>query len=1006
MPEISTHPTAHMLALFGHGKLSVAQASSVARHLETCPDCCRLVGCLPPDSFMGKVQAAKPGGTELPLSAARPKGTPVAAAPRQAAPLTDLPPELTNHPKFRVLRELGRGGMGVIYLAEHRIMEKPVALKVINSSLLDNADALARFHAEARAAAKLDHPNIARAYDADQAGNLHFLVMEFVEGVSLAQLLEKRGPLPSFYACHYAYQVAQALQHAYEQGMVHRDIKPHNLMLTPKGRVKVLDFGLARLRSERQASARLTQLNSFMGTPEFVSPEQAEDARKADTRSDIYSLGCTLYALLAGQPPFVEGTATQIVLAHIEKEPAPLDEVRPGVPAEVSAVVAKMLAKDPAQRYQTPVEVANALVPFAKAECRPVPLRRKSVPPPVRAAGVGTKIGGATSRVNRPSQQLPRSPAGSAEPAKEDSRFGGLADAPAPSKKVKKDHESSEPALLPWRKHPGVVAVATVAALVLILAVIITLSVKTPEGILVIEVNEPNPEVFIDGGKVTVTWNQGGKKAEIVVKSGKRHYVEVKKDGFVVEGNEVTIKERDRFLLSVSLRPNPWRPEPYPKPPPVVPGLQPTPLPPEIVAVLGEERLNHWGWVNRVSFSPDGKTLASASWDGTARLWNMNDGRLRRVLEAKGAVQVVVFSPVGHTVVTCSRNGFVQIWDPETGQLRRTLDKQEGCIPDAAFSPNGQQLAIGVHVPPSVKVWDVTTGRMTLTIDRPMDMVNGVAISPDGQILAACGGRWWDHGADRVYVKLWDLSTGSLKAELRGHTSNVQELAFSPDGKTLATRSLDSTLRLWDREKCTEIRLFKHSNWVNSMAFSPDGKTIASNALFVNRIRFNDLTTGEVKFPVQDFMHDDRIPFNAPGLVYSRDGQTLAVASTEHTVTLWDVATGRERPLSFDHRSSVNHLAISPDGQTLASGGNDSLVRLWDLATAKQRSVLEGHTGAIYATAISPDNRMLASGGRDSTIRLWELPSGRMLKTLSGQGRQVESPGFQPRRENPGFGRR
>ena len=540
MPEISTHPTAHMLALFGHGKLSVAQASSVARHLETCPDCCRLVGCLPPDSFMGKVQAAKPGGTELPLSAARPKGTPVAAAPRQAAPLTDLPPELTNHPKFRVLRELGRGGMGVIYLAEHRIMEKPVALKVINSSLLDNADALARFHAEARAAAKLDHPNIARAYDADQAGNLHFLVMEFVEGVSLAQLLEKRGPLPSFYACHYAYQVAQALQHAYEQGMVHRDIKPHNLMLTPKGRVKVLDFGLARLRSERQASARLTQLNSFMGTPEFVSPEQAEDARKADTRSDIYSLGCTLYALLAGQPPFVEGTATQIVLAHIEKEPAPLDEVRPGVPAEVSAVVAKMLAKDPARRYQTPVEVANALVPFAKAECRPVPLRRKSVPPPVRAAGVGTKIGGATSRVNRPSQQLPRSPAGSAEPAKEDSRFGGLADAPAPSKKVKKDHESSEPALLPWRKHPGVVAVATVAALVLILAVIITLSVKTPEGTIVLENLPDDAEVTVDGCKVTVK-STDRKTFEIRIEPGKKHRLEVKTGGVKVLGEEVEV---------------------------------------------------------------------------------------------------------------------------------------------------------------------------------------------------------------------------------------------------------------------------------------------------------------------------------------------------------------------------------------------------------------------------------------------------------------------------------
>ncbi len=351
MPEIITHPSAQALSLFSQGKLSEAQATTVATHLETCADCRKAVAGVPADSFLGKVRAARPSGTV-------PQAGPAPARPA-AAPLANVPPELANHPKFRIIRELGRGGMGVIYLAEHRVLEKQVALKVISPAVLDNPDVLARFHAEARAAAKLDHQNIARAHDADQAGDLHFLVMEFVEGVTLAQLLEQKGPLPIASACRCVRQAALGLHHAFEQGMVHRDIKPQNLMLTPKGMVKVLDFGLARLRNERKAAPRLTQLESFMGTPEYVAPEQATDAREADTRADIYSLGCTLYGLLAGRPPFVEDTVVKMVLAHIEKEPLPLHEVRPDVPPDLSAVVGKMLAKDPAQRYQRPSDVAQ-----------------------------------------------------------------------------------------------------------------------------------------------------------------------------------------------------------------------------------------------------------------------------------------------------------------------------------------------------------------------------------------------------------------------------------------------------------------------------------------------------------------------------------------------------------------------------------------------------------------------------------------------------------------------
>jgi serine/threonine protein kinase len=405
MADVTVHPSARALALFGDGKLTEAQAATVAAHLEVCADCRRAVA-------------------SRPRTAARTTATPPAPV------LSSLPPDLLQHPKFRVLRELGRGGMGVVYLAEHRVMNRPVAIKVISDSLLADAEVAARLQAEVRAAARLDHQNIVRAFDAELVGSSHLLVMEFVDGPDLATLLNRSGPLPVADACRYAHQAALGLQHAFERGMVHRDIKPQNLVLTPEGRVKILDFGLARIRSERAGGAqparddslpgarsitghlpggaeasRLTRQDRFMGTPGYVAPEQALDARKADTRSDIYGLGCTLYALLAGRPPFVGDSAAQVVLAHIEDQPRPLPELRPDVPPALWAVVAKMLAKDPAQRYQTPLEAVRALATFTRADAQP---GRGAIPPAgAEAAPAGTAPPGGTGRASPPRRRAP-----------------------------------------------------------------------------------------------------------------------------------------------------------------------------------------------------------------------------------------------------------------------------------------------------------------------------------------------------------------------------------------------------------------------------------------------------------------------------------------------------------------------------------------------------------------------------------------------------------------------
>lgn len=275
-----------------------------------------------------------------------------------------IPACLQNHPRYRVLRVLGHGGMGTVFLAEHRLMARPVALKVLRPELLAAAGYVDRFLREVKAAASLNHPNIVAAYDAETAQGFHFLVMEYVPGTDLATLVANRGPLPVALACNYIRQAAAGLQHAHEHGMVHRDIKPQNLMLTPDGQVKVLDFGLAHIRPEALPAQSQTFPGTLLGSADYMAPEQAATPHAADIRADLYSLGCTLYFLLAGQPPFPAGSLLEKLRAHAEQSPREIRELRADVPPELAAVLGRMMRKDRAARQPTPAAVAAALAPW------------------------------------------------------------------------------------------------------------------------------------------------------------------------------------------------------------------------------------------------------------------------------------------------------------------------------------------------------------------------------------------------------------------------------------------------------------------------------------------------------------------------------------------------------------------------------------------------------------------------------------------------------------------
>jgi serine/threonine protein kinase len=264
--------------------------------------------------------------------------------------------------KYRILERIGLGGMGQVYLCEHERMRRRVAVKVLPSAALKAPGALERFEREARAAASLDHPNIVRAFDLDQEGTLHFLVMEYVDGPTLYDMVRQNGPLDVEPACDYIRQAAIGLQHAHEAGLVHRDIKPSNILVDRTGVVKLLDLGLARFLDDNgDAITHKYDDNYVLGTADYVAPEQTKDSHNVDVRADIYSLGATFYFILAGRPPFPDGTPSEKLTAHQSKTPPPLQSLRHDIPVGVAVLIEKMMAKAPHHRFQTPIEVARAL---------------------------------------------------------------------------------------------------------------------------------------------------------------------------------------------------------------------------------------------------------------------------------------------------------------------------------------------------------------------------------------------------------------------------------------------------------------------------------------------------------------------------------------------------------------------------------------------------------------------------------------------------------------------
>jgi serine/threonine protein kinase/WD40 repeat protein len=799
------HPTPKQLIAFGLGRLSEVETAGIRAHLAACPACRALLEGSeaptppPPPTVSGTLANPSNGPTPAPIADVSEAPTPP-PFPTAASSALDNLPALKDHPRYRVLELLGVGGMGAVFKAEHRLMERVVALKVISRSLVESPTAIQRFRQEVRAAARLAHPNIVTAYDAEQVGDLHFLVMEFVEGTSLAHAIPRKARLPVVYACEFIRQAALGLQHAFELGMVHRDIKPQNLMLTPKNRIKILDFGLARFVSEHSTGAGLTVQGVVMGTPDYIAPEQADDARQADIRADIYSLGCTLYFLLTGQPPFPKGTAMQKILAHLEQEPLAVSVFRDDAPAELLEILHRMMAKRASQRYQTPMEVVRALTPFVRGQPPPP----SEGPPPVLRIEPDQPVPVPVTEA-KPAEQLAVVP--SPKPVTPTKSHPGKSGARKKGFKKRKHFGRRL-----WRiagrgwnaGHLAVLLPALGLCLSVGLILLLIWGRRAAPDKSALSPTQPAPRATSSLAKVPVV--QDG-----VVLQGERVHlggVALATDGgLAVFGDD----EGDLYLWDLRATPKPA----------VLPmmlanksgGLRKLPRrgkgplrllqfsrKGDFLSLSDDRRLTLWNRAGEqtsnlsaenvltATFSPDGSKVFYIRNDGLLLGWDITDNWHPHRLQVKWHnPQVVAVPPTGTSVAWSSPEGILYLYAGGPATKPVALTAPGTWLKCLAFSPDGTQLAVA-KADGDIQLWDVRSRNVAHLCRGHTQVVDALAYAGNGCLLS---------GSQDRTLRLWNTVSGLELCRLEGHRAAVTGVAITPDSRWAISAGIDRTVRVW-----------------------------------------------------------------------------------------------------------------------------------------------------------------------------------------------------------------
>jgi hypothetical protein len=728
--------------------------------------------------------------------------------------------------------------------------------------------------------------------------------------------------------------------------------------------VKILDFGLARFASEAASAAGLrTGTGLVLGTVDYIAPEQADSAHQADIRSDIYSLGCTLFHLLAGQPPFPTGTSLQKVMAHVNKKPQPLTELRDDLPEGIMPVLERMMAKNPRHRYQTPAEVAIALEPFAVATAI---ARAPRARPLVRATNPDRTV------------LLEKPPVGV--------------------------------------RRRRLFAIAT--AIMFLVAGLLGAAVyriATDKGELVIETDNDDVEVVVSkGGKVVkiidtksgkhVTLNSGD--YELALKDGQ--------GGLKLSPDKMTLKRGETVLATITRGGK--HGDPLTEPPPAR-------RPPDGVVAWwradgnAKDSVggNHGTLKGGVTFAP-GVAGQAFRLDGATRyvevphndLWGF--GRRDFSIELWVQFRGVRPSHIGHDVfIAC---------DEGSGDHHKWFFAHRGEFLEFHInSPPGRGFTAKAPFSPDLDQWyhlAVTRSRGTFTTyvnGAPVasEKVDRIIPNPDAPLTIGCANTeaaFVNGLIDEVAIYDRALSPAEVKARWRalapatkpgaekvgeirrfeGHTKGASAgVAFSTDGRHALSGGMDGTSLLWEVATGREVRRFSGSGPdkpVGSVAFSPDGRQALTVSNEDRAVRLWDVQTGkEIRVLKGHTAH-------VHGVAFSPDGRRALSGSEDGTMCLWDLGSGNVLRRFTAHTLGV---AFSPDGRRALSGGTqDHLVRLWDVETGAEVRRLRGHNGFVTGVVFLPGGRQALSCSHDQTLRLWDLDSGQAIRSFSGHTAEVQ----------------
>jgi WD40 repeat protein len=976
------------------------------------------------------------GGSAAPDSSVAPAKQAEAGEPLDFLTPSQKPNSLGRLGHYEVLEVVGKGGMGIVLRAFDEKLHRVVAIKVLAPALASSGPARQRFVREAQAAAAVTHDNVIDIHAVEDAGPVPYLVMQFIDGPTLQQKLDRSGPLPVKEILRIGLQVAAGLAAAHSHGLIHRDVKPANILLENCiERVRITDFGLARTVDD----ASLTQSGVIAGTPAFMSPEQAS-CEQIDPRSDLFSLGSVLYTLCAGHLPFQASTTVAVLRRVCNATPRPLREVNPEVPDWLEAVIAQLHAKSPTERFQSAAEVAELLGRHlarlqqsavgdgwrVAGEITASSPATRHPPPATRgsrrrllgyAAGAALVVASVVAYGIFWRAHETKAPDGATGEAPQTSKPRPaltpeeLARLPSPLDALKREGmalpENAPPEMLAvlgelprfrfpqqWNSHW--MAQSSDGRLLAVPCGPNILLFEARTGKLLRTLTGPGNEAY------RPAFSPDGKR----LASGSADFI-LRVWDVATGREELTLKEHQAWLWSVAFDPEGKRL--------VSADAGGTIKVWDARGQLLNSFQGHTKGVNQLAFSPDGKRLASASLDGTCKIWNSADWQEVHSLPSNGKTfEAVAWSKDGK-LLAAGDDAQVILWNTDTYEVLHTLDTPgKGLL---AFTPDGRTLLTAREdctreEGHAFSRWEVATGTKLKSWELPTR--GGYAffhLSTDSRFVFVSRTSPADSG-----VRVYDAETGEEQFRPRGHGGAVLNVAISPDGRTLASGSADRTARLWDLSRKDEGRRMKdesehgprpassfilhpssfpfrtlpdHTDSVCSLAFSPDGKLLASGGLD-GLLLLWETASGQKVHELAGYSPRNSL------LAFSPDGTTVAAGGEDGSINFWDVTSGEPRESLRGHTGPVRAVAYSPDGRTLASAGSDKTVRWIDLASRRSLQVFQGNTSFTHL-AFSPDGRTLAAVGDapEKTVRLWDVEAKRE-RTLAGHSDAVIGVAFHP----------